>query len=99
MFDFLELWLDFMAPILKSSGILLNFGRSPRDRGNPSFFINLRYDDNEADLLIWESGVAEFAVGDVNGEVTHVHFDNVKSRESLQVVFSGVTKIIALKGA
>jgi hypothetical protein len=48
----------------------------------------LRRGDLEADLMVWDSGEAEFAVGEVDGSVSQKHFDDIRNRQDLGSVLS-----------
>lgn len=96
IFDVLEAWLISMAMSLASSGVIAQFDRSPTDHPNPSCNLNLRRDDHEVDLLIWESGEAELAVGKVEGPVSQIHFDDVRSRADLAELLSKLVEFIVL---
>lgn len=96
IFDVFEAWLTSMAACLASFGVVARFDRSPTDRPNPSCGLNLRRDDQEIDVLIWESGEAEFAVGKVEGVVSQMHFDDVRNRTELAELLSKLADFIVL---
>jgi hypothetical protein len=58
--------------------------------------LNLRRDDQEVDLLIWESGEAELAVGKVEEGISQVHFDDANDRTGLAEILSKLTNFIVL---
>ena len=88
IFDVLEAWLSSMEAILGSTGVVARFDRSPTDRPNPSCSLNLRRDDQEADLVIWESGEAELVMGKVEGPLNQMHLADIRSRVGLAELFS-----------
>ena len=96
IFDVLEAWLSSMAASLTAFGVVARFDRSPTDRPNPSFNLNLRRDDREVDVLIWESGEAEFVVGEVGGTVAQTHFGDVCNRTELAELLKKLTNFIVL---
>lgn len=83
-----------MATILESAGVIARFERSPTDRPNPSCNLNLRRDDHEMDLLVWESGEAELVSGKVQGMVSQVHLDDVRGRSGLAELLSSLVEFI-----
>lgn len=96
IFDILEVWLHSMNTVLSMSGIDARFERSPVDRQKTSCCMNLRYNDYEADLLIWESGEAELTAGRVDGEIRNLHFDDVRNPADLSVVLSQMAECVVL---
>lgn len=96
IFDILEAWLSSMTSCLTAFSVVARFDRSPTDRPNPSCSLNLRRDDQEADLLIWELGEAELAIGKVEGEISQVHFDDIHSPTELAELLSKLTDFIVL---
>ena len=96
IFDVLEAWLRSMEVSLDASGVIARFDRSSVDRPNPSWCLNLRCNDHEADLLVWESGEAELAVGVVDGSVSQMHFDDVRNRTDLATVLSQLSEFVVL---
>ena len=94
--DILEAWLLSMKMSLDTSGVIARFDRSPTDRPNPSCCLNLRRNNHEADILIWESGEAELAVGMVDGSVSQIHFDDVRNRTDLAKVLSKLVEFVVL---
>lgn len=96
IFDVLEAWLSSMEACLAAFDVAVRFDRSPTDRPNPSFGLNFRREAQEVDVLIWESGEAEFSAGEVGGTVNQVHFDNVRNREELAELLRKLTDFIVL---
>lgn len=96
IFDVLEAWLSSMATSLALSGVMARFDRSPADRPNPSCSLNLRRDDHEMDLVIWDSGEAELVVGKVGGPINQIHLADVRSRAGLAELLSKLLEFIAI---
>lgn len=96
VFDVLEAWLVSMEINLSSSGVIARFERSPTDRPNPSCGLNLRRNDRELDLVLWESGEAELVFGEIEGAVSQIHFDDVRNRANLAEFLSKLVEFIAL---
>ncbi len=94
IFDVFEAWLCSMERQLVASGVAARFDCSSVDRSDPSWCLNLRRNDEEADLLIWESGQAELAVGVVDGSVSQLHFDDMRNRADLALVLSKLSEFV-----
>lgn len=94
IFDVLEAWLASMAGSLASADVAARFDRSPTDRPNPSCSLNLRRDDHELDLVIWESGEAELTVGEVDGQLNQMHLADTRSRVGLAELLSHLVGFI-----
>lgn len=73
-----------MEPI----GITGRFERSPDNRPNPSCALNLRRNELETDLLIWESGEAELSVAAADGSIRMQHFEDVRKQPDIGILFS-----------
>jgi hypothetical protein len=69
------LWAQSLQAWLGKQGILLEFGQSQGDRPKRSCWVNLRQGDREAELLLWESGEAEFNSSDPITGVIQVHHE------------------------
>jgi hypothetical protein len=91
--DFIEVWWRSVRTLLESAGVYARFERSTDDRPNPSCSLNLRRNDLEADLVVWESGEAELAVVEADGSVSQRHFDDLRNREDLDVALSKLTAL------
>lgn len=81
--DFIEAWWLSVRQILEPAGVVGRFERSPRDRLNPSCSLNLRRNELEADLVIWESGEAEYIAGAADGSFRQQHFDDIRKQPDL----------------
>jgi hypothetical protein len=86
--DFVETWWFSVRTILEAAGVVIRFERSTGDRLKHSCNLNLRRGDLEADLMVWESGEAEFAVVEADGSVSQKHFDDIRNRQDLGSVLS-----------
>jgi hypothetical protein len=73
LIESLLMWADSLAAWLGPQGVELNFGSSPSDVLRRSAWVNLRRGDREAELLLWESGEAEFSASGPNRGVTQQH--------------------------
>lgn len=97
IFDVLDVWLYSVKKVLEASGVIARLERSPTDRPNPSYALNLRRNDHEADLVIWDSGEAELAIGRVDGSVRQTHFDDLRNRNDLSRVLSELMEFAVSK--
>ena len=84
--DIIEIWWLTVCTFFEASGVTGVFERSPTDRPNPSCNLNLRRGEYEADLLVWESGEAEFAIAEPNGAVHQQHFEDVRNPAVLEAI-------------
>lgn len=90
-----EKWLFSTRESLEDSGATVLFDRTADDRINPSCVINVRRDNLEADLVIWESGEAELSIANGDDSVEQIHFEQLDHPEKLMRVLS---KILDLFG-
>lgn len=86
--DFAEAWWLSVHALLESYGVLGRFEKSPSDRPNLSCSLNLRRDEQEADLLVWESGEAELSTSEPDGSIRRQHFDDIHRQADLAAVLS-----------
>ena len=93
LIDFLEAWWFSLQPFFKSAGVTCHFERSPTDRANLSCALNFRRDMQEADLLIWESGEAEFGTIELDGSTNQQHFDDVRTPSELGALLSRCLRV------
>lgn len=70
--DYLDTWVAEQLPVLEGLGDM-TYRRSEFDRSNPSAHLLLAYDDTDVELLLWESGEAEFNFGPVGAAVYEHH--------------------------
>jgi hypothetical protein len=91
--DFIEAWWLSVQALLESGGVVCHFERSPDSRLNPSCSLNLRRNEIEADLLVWESGEVELSVMEADGTVKQQHFDDIRRQPDLGVVLSQLTAL------
>lgn len=96
IFDVLEVWAFSMGKAFDSFGVIARFERSSTDRPNPSCSLNLRRDDREADLVVWESGEGELVVGKVNGAINQTHFDDLLRQTDLSKLLSTLVEFVVL---
>ncbi|WP_253712000.1 hypothetical protein [Bradyrhizobium sp. WD16] len=94
--DIMEVWWRSLHTAFEAVGVLTQFGRSPPGRLNPSCGLNLRLNSREADLLVWESGEAELAVGEINGTVRQTHFDDLRGLVDLATVLAQLAEFVLI---
>jgi hypothetical protein len=95
LFDFVETWWLSVRAFLEPTGVVGRFERSPIDRPNPSCVLNLRRNESEADLIVWESGEAELGVIESGGSVNQRHFDDINSPSILGEILSILIKSVS----
>jgi hypothetical protein len=95
LLDFVEAWWLSVRAFLEPSGVVGRFERFPNDRSNPSCVLNLRRNELEADLVVWQSGEAELGVIDSAGSVNQRHFDDIYSPAILGEILSALIKSIS----
>jgi hypothetical protein len=96
IFDVLEVWWLSMQLIFAAFEVNARFDRSPTDRLNPSCCLNLRRNDYEADLLVWETGAAELTIGEIDGSISQIHFDDVRQKDDLVIILSKLADFILM---
>jgi hypothetical protein len=74
--DVLAIWVASIERLVHASGGAITFRRSPGDRLNESAHVLISRGDQEAELILWESGEAEYARVDGDA-VNQQHFDDV----------------------
>lgn len=84
--EFIEIWWHSVHAMLEAGGVTGRFERSPTDRLNPSCSLNLRREELEVDLLVWNSGEAELAAVETDGSVSQQHFDELQDPATLEAV-------------
>jgi hypothetical protein len=92
--DFMEAWWLSIRPLLEAAGVAGRFERSPVNRPNPSCTLNLRRNEFEADLLVWESGEAELATVEHDGSTNQQHFDDIRIVPNLSMILSRVVGLV-----
>jgi len=75
LIDSLLMWARSLAAWLRPQGVELTVGSSPTDILRRSAWVNLRRGDREAELILWDSGEAEFSASGPNGGVTQQHYE------------------------
>lgn len=94
LIDFLEAWWLSVQPFFKAAGVICRFERSPTDRAKLSCALNFRRDMQEADLLVWESGEAEFGTIEADGSTNQQHFDDVRTPSELGALLSRCLHVV-----
>ena len=74
--DLLAIWAVSIERLVSAAGGSVTFARSPGDRLNGSAHVVISRGDQEAELIIWESGEAEYARADGDA-VDQKHYDEV----------------------
>jgi hypothetical protein len=75
--DVLMIWASSVEQLVSSKGASVTFGRSQQDRPNASAWVTISHGAQEAELLLWESGEAEYAYVAPDGEMTQEHYDDI----------------------
>lgn len=77
--DVLVIWVASIERLVVLAGGSVTFRRSPGDRLNDSAHVVIARGDQEAELILWESGEAEYTR--VDGDIVdQQHFDDVMSQ-------------------
>jgi hypothetical protein len=92
--EVVEIWIRSLCEIFEAAGVEVVYKRSPPERPNPSFALNLRRGTLEADLLVWESGHADLSTMDPDGSVTQKHFQNLNDVKAMAEVLAVVATIL-----
>ncbi len=90
LLDFVEAWWLSVQSLLEAIGVVGKFERSPNNRPNPSCVLNLRRNELEADLLVWDSGEAELAIVEAGGSINQQHFDDIRTPPNLSSILSNL---------
>jgi hypothetical protein len=93
--DFIEAWWMSVRPLLEEKGVTGRLEKSPADRLKPSCNLNLRRDEQEADLIVWNSGEAELITIGPGGVSGQEHFDNVGSLTVLSTILSNIVSAVS----
>ncbi len=99
LIDFLEAWWLSVQPFFKAAGVICRFERSPTDRPKLSCALNFQRDKQEADLLVWESGEAEFGTIERDGSTDQRHFDDIRTPSELGAVLSRCLRLASSESA
>jgi hypothetical protein len=92
--EIVEIWVRSLRAIFEAAGVEVVYERSPSERPNPSFAINLRRGTLEADLLVWESGHADLSTMDAGGSVTQKHFENLRDVNAVADVLAVLATVL-----
>ena len=91
--DFIEAWWLSVRALLESAAVIGRFERSPGNQLNPSCSLNLRRNELESDLLVWEFGEAELSAVEPDGSVRQQHFEDIRKPPDFGTVLS---RLVAL---
>jgi len=75
LIESLLMWANSLASWLSIRDITLKSGSSRDDVLRRSAWVNVSRGDREAELLLWESGEAEFSSSDPKGGITQEHYE------------------------
>ncbi|WP_176040647.1 hypothetical protein [Burkholderia stabilis] len=92
--DAFDVWFISMKVFFDKFHVNVKFIRPSADDVNPYCSINLRRDNSEIDLLVWESGEAELVTGDAGGVVDQVHFNDVNNKDDILGIFLKMNSFI-----
>jgi hypothetical protein len=95
----LLMWAESLQVWLVKQDIALKFGQSPNDRLTRSCWLNVRRGDREAEILLWESGEAEFDFGGgqrAGATQEHHEFERISD---LGVVLARLLTVLGESGA
>lgn len=90
--DYLDGWVAEQRPVLESLGDVV-YRRSDLNRPNPSAHLLLVYGAADVELLVWESGEAEFNYGPADAPVYEHH--EIVSAPDLDVLLARFLSIAA----
>ena len=92
--DLVEIWMRSLHATFEAGGLEVRCERSPREHLNPSYALNLRRGDLEADLIVWQSGEADLSLMDTIGSVSQQHFDDLHNPDELVYVLATVAGVL-----
>jgi hypothetical protein len=79
-----------MERIFADTGVSMNFRRTRSDACS----INLIRGKDEIELLLWESGLAELAVGTLGGHYVDRHIPDLRNKDELVAVMTILTSLV-----
>ena len=94
LLEVVEIWARSLRATFETNGVEVVGKRSPPERPNPSFALNLRRGSLEADLLVWESGHADLSTMGADGSVTQKHFEDLKTVEDVADVLAVLAAVL-----
>lgn len=74
-FETIDSWLITNDQLLADANVNVHSARSSDDLEKRSAHLALSRGDAFGEVIVWSTGEAEFAVGEVGGESTDQHFD------------------------
>lgn len=75
LITFLVVWARSLEAWLGSHEIAIAVGESPQNIPKRSAWVTLTCAGSESELILWESGEAEFAHGGPEGEIVQEHHE------------------------
>lgn len=94
--DCVEVWIRSSSVWLEEAGVVVHFDRPDADRLNPSCALNLRREDLEVDLVVWDSGEGELALVGHDGGVEQEHLEGLADVRALVAVLQRVLRGVLL---
>jgi|HubBroStandDraft_3_1064219.scaffolds.fasta_scaffold653593_1 hypothetical protein len=73
--NFLLVWARSLEEWLGSNNVTMMVGESPQNIAKPSGWVTLASTDRESELIVWESGEAEFARSIPGDGIVQEHHD------------------------
>ncbi len=86
LLDQIERWWRSNEAGLRGLSIETTFQRWHPDSLNPSCSLNLSFRENEAELLAWQSGMAELGKGHPGRTVEQRHIPEISDTKDLEAV-------------
>jgi hypothetical protein len=75
LIEALLMWASSLEVWFGLHDVTVRSGRSPDDVMRRSAWLNIQCGDKEAELILWESGEAEFGSSGARGEATQEHYE------------------------
>jgi len=92
--EIVEIWIRSLHSVFESIGVEVLYVRSPPERINSSFALNLRRGPVEADLLVWESGHADLSTMASNGSISQKHFEDLRNVKAIAEVLAVLGELL-----
>ena len=96
--DAIESWLNEHRASLEAAGAKIASLRSSGERLNHSVALNMQgIGPAEAELVVWESGEAEFATIASDGSINRQHFDDIMHGDTMLTILSSIKATFAVR--